>query len=299
MENTRRGFLQLSAGLAAVSGSTAAPAAPRLPTVRLGKHEISRMILGSNPFYGYSHASRELDQHMREWGTPEHVCEALGEAERNGITTFQTNGQERELCDLARHRELGGKLQFIALLREKPEEIVARAHPIAVAHHGEVTDVAFRTKKMDGVHEFLKRARQTGVLAGVSTHNPQVIEYIEERGWDVDFYMGCVYNRSRTSEEIRALLNGELPLPASEVYLEKDPDRMFAVMRRTPRTCLAFKILAAGRSTRTAAEVNAAFRAAYAGIKAQDCIIVGHYPRFKNQIQENAERVRTILRDSA
>ena len=58
MDNTRRRFLQLSAGLAAESAIDAASAAPSLPTVRIGQHEITRMILGSNPFYGYSHVSR-------------------------------------------------------------------------------------------------------------------------------------------------------------------------------------------------------------------------------------------------
>jgi hypothetical protein len=232
---------------------------------------------------------------MREWGTPEHVGEALHEAERQGITVFQTNGGDRELADIERHREQGGKLQVIALIKEKPEETVARIHPMAVSHHGEVTDVAFRKQQMNEVHEFTKRARQTGVLVGVSTHKPEVIEYIEEHDWDVDFLMGCVYNRTRTPYELRTLLNGELPLPANEVYLEKDPQRMFAVMRKTKRTCFAFKILAAGRQARTPAELNAAFRAAFAGIKPNDCVIVGHYPRFKNEIQENAERVRAIL----
>jgi hypothetical protein len=295
MENSRRRFLQLSASLAAASVATAAPAAPSLPTVRIGKHEISRLILGSNPFYGYSHVSRALDQHMREWGTPENVGDALKEAERNGIATFQTNGGDREIADVERHRERGGRLQVIALIKEKPEETVARMHPMAVAHHGEASDVAFRTQKMEEVREFTKRARQTGVLVGVSTHKPEVIEYIEEHGWDLDFFMGCVYNRTRTPDELRTMLNGELPLPAGEVYLEKDPQRMFAVMRKTKRNCFAFKILAAGRAARSPAELNAAFRAAYAGIKPQDCVIVGHYPRFKNEIQENAERVRAIL----
>jgi hypothetical protein len=172
---------------------------------------------------------------------------------------------------------------------------VARVHPIAVAYHGEATDAAWRALKMEDVHEFTRRARQTGVLVGVSTHKPEVIEYVEERGWDVDFYMGCVYNRTRTPDELRALLNGELPLPQTEVYLEKDPQRMFAVMRKAKKNCFAFKVLAAGRRARSNDEVNAAFRAAFAGIKANDCVIVGHYPRFKNEIQENAERVRAIL----
>jgi hypothetical protein len=295
LEKTRRRFLQLSAGLAAVTASTAASAAPSLPTVRIGQHEITRMIIGSNPFYGYSHAARNLDEHMREWGTPEHVQAALAEAEKNGITTFQTNGGDREMSDVERHHANGGKLKVIALIREKPEVTVARVHPIAVSHHGEATDMAWKTQQMDDVHEFTKRARQTGVLVGVSTHKPEVIEYMEEHGWDVDFYMGCVYNRTRTAEELRTLLNGELPLPQNEVYLEKDPQRMFAVMRKAKKNCFAFKILAAGRRARNNDEVNAAFRAAFAGIKPIDCVIVGHYPRFKNEIQENAERVRTIL----
>ncbi|HEY3840770.1 MAG TPA: hypothetical protein VGL72_29560 [Bryobacteraceae bacterium] len=295
MENSRRRFLQLSAGLAAVSGSTAAPTSPSLPTVRIGKHEISRLVLGSNPFYGYSHSSGNLDQHMREWATPEHVTEALREAERNGITTFQTNAQDRSLSDLERYRREGGRLHVIVLAREKPEDAAARVHPIAIAHHGEATDAAFQTDRMDDVREFARRVRQTGILVGISTHKPEVIEFIEEHDWDVDFFMGCVYNRTRTREELRNLLNGELPLPANEVYLEKDPERMFAVMRKSRRTCLAFKILAAGRATRTPQDLESAFRAAFDGIKPNDCVIVGHYQRFKNEIQENAGRVRSIL----
>ncbi|MGO9258408.1 MAG: hypothetical protein ACLQU1_19140 [Bryobacteraceae bacterium] len=262
-----------------------------MPTVRLGKYEISRLIIGSNPFYGYSHASGLLDQHMLEWSTPDHVCGALQEAERNGINTFQTNGSERAIADIALHRERGGQLQTIALIREKPEEAVKRMRPIAVAHHGEVTDALYRQQKMEDVREFTKRTRQAGVLVGVSTHKPEVIEYIEERGWDVDFYMGCAYNRTRTPEEIRKLL-GELPLPANELYLEKDPERMFARMRQTRKTCFAFKILAAGRVAGSPASLDAAFQSAFAGIKPRDGVIVGVYPRFKNQIEENAQRVR-------
>jgi len=289
--NTRRQFIQISAGIAA--GAPLVAAAP-LPTARLGKFEISRLILGSNPFYGYSHASRLLDQHMREWGTPDNICTALAEAGRNGINTFQTNGDERAVTDIRLHRERGGKLQVIALIRQKPEDAVKDMSPIAVSHHGELTDVAFRQQKMDDVREFTKRARQTGVLVGVSTHKPEVIEYIEERGWDVDFYMGCVYNRTRTPDEIRKLL-GELPLPAGELYLEKDLERMFAVMRRTRKTCFAFKILAAGRVAGSPESLDAAFRTALAAIKPQDCVIVGAYPRFKNEIEENARRARTFL----
>ena len=283
----------MSAGLAAAAKTV--PSGSPLPTVRAGKHEISRLIQGCNPFYGYSHAARQLDQHMREWSTPENVCTAFQEAERNGLNTVQTNGLERELSDYELYRKQGGRMQAILLMKDAPEEAVKRVQPIGVAHHGEVTDIAWREGKIERVHEYTRRVRQTGVLVGVSTHKPEVLAHIEERGWDIDFFMGCVYNRNRTADEVRKLLGGELPLPMNELYLEKDPERMFATMRQSKHTCFAFKILAAGRLTNTPAMIDAAFKAAYAGIKPKDCVIIGIYPKFKNQIAENAARVRSIL----
>ena len=73
--------------------------------------------------------------------------------------------------------------------------------------------------------------------------------------------MLCVYNRTRTPEEIRKLL-GVLPVPASEIYLETDPPRAYEVARKTSKTCFLFKILAAGRVARTPEEVDKAFKQA-------------------------------------
>ena len=101
--------------------------------------------------------------------------------------------------------------------------------------------------KMDQVQEYTKKLRQAGVRVGIGTHKPEVVEYAEERGWDVDFYLLCAYNRTRTPEEIRKLL-GVLPVPANEVYLETDPPRAYEVARKTSKTCFLFKILAAGRA---------------------------------------------------
>ena len=214
---------------------------------------------------------------------------------RTASLLFRLTAVTGKLSDVEQHHAQGGKLKVIALIKESQRKPSRACIPIAVAHHGEATDAAWKNAENRGcprVHQTRASDRRTG---GVSTHKPEVIEYIEEHDWDVNFFMGCVYNRTRTPDEIKTLLNGELPLPPNEVYLEKDPQRMFAAMRKTKKTCFAFKILAAGRMAKSSNEVNAAFRTAFAGIKPNDCIIVGHYPRFKNEIQENAERVRAIL----
>lgn len=38
-----------------------------LSRVRIGDLEVSRLILGGNPFSGFSHQSPEMDQEMMHW----------------------------------------------------------------------------------------------------------------------------------------------------------------------------------------------------------------------------------------
>ena len=57
----------------AFGGPQAAATPPALPTVRLGTLEVSRFILGSNPFWGYSHKSKALDEEMKRFHTDERI----------------------------------------------------------------------------------------------------------------------------------------------------------------------------------------------------------------------------------
>src|SRR5512135_3932796 len=92
----RRDFLKAGAVLT-VGGMAAAeavgPHVPRqagapasLPTVTLGGLEVSRLILGSNPFWGYSHKSAQLDEEMRKHHTDERIVQILDEAASCGLT---------------------------------------------------------------------------------------------------------------------------------------------------------------------------------------------------------------------
>jgi hypothetical protein len=303
--SSRRDFLKTSSTLAAAlaAGPLAdaqPPEAATLPTVAFGKHQITRLIIGSNQFYGYSHFNSLLDQLMRDWNTPERVCQTLHQCEQNGINSYQYSHHERCLSDVERFRAEGGKMHIIGVNFTKApvEDVVSRLRPIAMYHHGEVTDVLFRDGKMDQVLEYTKRLRQTGVLVGVGTHKSEVVEYAEERGWDVDFYLLCAYNRTRTPEELRKIL-GTVPVAPREVYLQEDPPRAYRVARQTKKTCFLFKILAAGRLTSSSEMIDNAFKNALENIKPQDCIVVGMYPRYKDEVKENAERVRRILGASA
>ncbi len=302
MPNTRRFFLQSSAALAAglTGGASAcraqeqAAANVQVPKVKFGKAEISRIVLGGNPLYGISHFNQTYDRVMREWCTASKVVEIMQRCQAYGINTFQYFNSSRTQADYERFLSEGGKMHLVVQAAEAPEPIVAAVKPLAVYHAGEFTDNAYRSGKMDIVREYCKKLRQLGVMVGVGSHIPEVLATVEERGWDVDFYAGCVYNRRRTPEEFRKLLGGELPLMPNEVYLESDPPRMYKVMKQTSKPCFAFKVLGAGRVS----NVEQSFRLAFESLKPVDCLFVGMFPRIKDEVKENAEIVSRILKSA-
>jgi hypothetical protein len=304
---TRRRFLGRTAGLAAgaaalnrmtLDGAAAAPADPLLPTIKLGRHEVTRLILGGNPIYGHSHFNRILSQTMTAWHTPERVLELLRQCEARGINTWQNSYAERTLSDFDRYRAGGGRMHWLCLGKpdwdEHPERIneAAKRKPIGIAPHGALAERLHRQGKLSALTDLLKRIRDTGALVGLSAHNPAVIELAEEKGWDVDYYMCCLYYLTRPREDFQKLLGEALPL--GEIYLPSDPPRMFKVIQGTRKPCLAYKILAAGRRTDSAAQVRQSFETTFANIKPTDAVIVGMWQQYSDQVTENAALVRKL-----
>jgi len=270
----------------------------QVPKIKFGGVEISRMVLGVNPFYGYSHFNNNFSTTMREWYTQEKVVEVMHRANRHGINAFNYVHMERAPKDLERFQAEGGKMHLIIQVSAGVESsmLVKTLKPLALHRQGEVVDVAYRTGKMNTIRDWCREARDLGVRVGVGTHKPEVIAQVESEGWDVDFYAGCVYNRTRTPEEWKKALNGEIMEMPNETYLQSDPPRMYSVMRQTKKPCFAFKILAAGRIPDRG--IDQAFRTAFESIKPSDGIYVGMFPRVKDEVRENAERVHRLLTKS-
>jgi hypothetical protein len=308
---TRRDFLQQAAGLAAGLGAAApalaapgAPAAsdPLLPTVNLGRHQVTRLIIGGNPIYGYSHFNRLLSQHQTEWHTPERVVALLKRCEQAGLNCWQNSYAERTLQDLERYREAGGTMHWLCLGKpdwdQHPEHVddAVKHRPVGIAPHGSLAERLHREGKLGALTDLLKRIRDRGVLVGLSGHNPALIELAEDKGWDVDYYMCCLYYRTRPAEEYRKILGDDLPL--GEIYLPSDPPRMLRTVRAVKKPCLVYKVLAAGRRIGSKAEVRDCFRTALEHIKPTDALIVGMYQQFGDQVGENAALVRELCSGS-
>ena len=280
---TRREFLQQAAvGSLAVSaalGDDPKAAPTEMPKIKLGDLEVSRLILGSNPFFGFSHYSGELDREMVEYYTDEHIWQILDDAAQHGITAVAAPPYERWINAFRRYREQGGKLShWIAqpdpALPEVADAIRAAVDggASAVFVQGARTEEAHQAGRMDLIARWVKLMRDRGVPAGLAAHRRDVHVAVEREKLPTDFYFQCFY------------------IPDGK-WAETDPAEAIEAIRQIAKPVIGYKILAAGR--RPAEE---AFRFALGNLRPSDGVCVGMFP--KHDAEQLATNVKLTLRYS-
>ena len=280
----RREFLRTGAVLAAggagvvrrsLDGAALRPGAPAgLPTVRLGTLEVSRLILGSNPFWGYSHKSAQLDEEMRRHHTDERIVQILDEAASCGVTAMASPPDERWRKLWTRYATGGGKLKlWISQCHGNPEQMLAEidrsveAGAAAIFIQGARVEEQFGKGRFDVLRAWIEHIKRAGLPAGAAAHWPEVHPELERRGFPTDFYYQCMYNASKTSD-----------------YSPAEREKAAATIAQLKKPVIAYKILAAGRLA--AAE---GFEYAFSRIKRKDGVCVGIYAQNAiDQIRQNA-----------
>jgi len=275
---------------------------PPPPLVRLGPHMVSRLIVGGNPISGHSHVSAALSREMVDYFTAANVKRLLADCERAGINTWQSRGDRHIMRLLHEYRLEGGRIQWIAQtaseLADIPRNIreIAAYKPVGIYHHGAQTDRFWAAGKIEQAREMLKVIRDTGVLAGLGTHIPEVVDYAESKGWDLDFYMTCLYNLSRPQAEAERLAAGKLE---GEFFYDPDRQRMLERVRQTSKPCLIFKVYGASRLCGSREQMLEALRLVFRYAKPSDCVVIGMFPKYKEQVRENCALLAEALQPSA
>ncbi len=289
-------------GLQPVARQAEPPASgAALPQVKLGAHSVSRLIVGGNPVSGNSHFSAQLSREMVDYFTAAHVKKLLQECEQAGINTWQSRGDRHIMRLLHEYRLEGGRIQWIAQtaseFADPPRNVreIAACQPVGIYHHGSRTDRLWAAGQIEQARELLKVIRQTGALVGLGTHIPEVIDHAESRAWDVDFYMTCVYNISRSREEAERLAGRKV---AEELFWDPDREQMLARVRQTPKPCLIFKVYGASRKCGSAEEMLAALRLAFRYAKPGDAVVIGMFPKRTEQVRENCRLVVEAIKQS-
>jgi len=296
---TRRQFT--SASLAAVGATVLGRAAaageeraPGLPTVRWGGHEVSRVLVGHNPIKGTSHFSAELSREMRDFFGDDHVHarQLLKRCEQCGINACQMGGTGIEEL-LRRHYAEGGSIKWIATFYSAPGQGKAELErilkmdpkPIGAQHYGGTTDRLARQGKLDEALDTIKMLKDAGLMAGLCSHNWEVIDRAENAGWEVDFYQGSFY---RSCDSLK-------PARSGEIFEEEARQGMARVLGRVSKPAIAYKVLGANRHCQTPEGVEAAIRFAFERLKATDVVLLGMWQKYKDQVAENTAFSRKAL----
>ncbi|HUT01694.1 MAG TPA: hypothetical protein VM031_04520 [Phycisphaerae bacterium] len=279
---TRRRFLRdtalLGAAAAALRAADGAEAkGAKLPTIRIGTVEVSRLILGSNPFWGNAHRPGKIGREMGDYYTDDRIVEVLEAAAEMGVTAVVAGPVDRWLKLYPKYRKGGGKLRtWIAQPNWSAEKMQDAITTCAQAGcdgqfvQGVRGDAQFKAGNFETIRKWLEHIRSFRMPAGIASHrNDTHLEY-ERRKMPTDFYFQCFYQ--------------------PEQYLPEHRAAAVAAIRKIDKPCIGYKILAAGR---TGAEEAFAF--AFGHLRATDGVCVGIYPpENPKMIAQDAELTRRL-----
>ena len=252
-----------------------------LPKGKIGRLEVSRLILGGNLLTHYTH-SRDLKYVYAlaaHYNTDEKIMETLAQAEAAGINTVSMHNPEHPMSVLRRYRkERSGKIQWIicptapvepdmAKYRQHVEDLIKDGCE-AIYLWGVHAESLVAEGKFDLVAKAVELPKEFGVPSGVGGHSLDVVKACEEHGIKADFYIKTFHSHNYPT--------APKPGQAKEAYNEfpgywcSNPEETAAFMKTVNKPWIAFKTMAAG-----AIQPQTAFR--YSFLHGADFVLAGMF----------------------
>ena len=179
------------------------------PRTVVGGVSVSRMLIGTNWFLGYSHTSAAKDKFIREFQTRKNIADILTVFYERGVDTMMGMPSPL-LCNAMQDAEQRTGRKGILVLtpgfNPLPDAKAAEGPAAAfdacqklnatfcLPHMG-VTDRLIDS--LDGtirnIGAYTKMIRERGMIPGLSTHRPEAITFTDNNGYDIETYIQ-IYN---------------------------------------------------------------------------------------------------------
>ena len=257
---------------------------------QFGNVKVSRLILGGNPFSGFSHQNPDRDKEMVRYYTTTRIKETMRDAESLGINTVLGRADRHVRRTLMEYWNEGGEIQWFAQTAPEFSSLsgnVAQAigtGASAVYLHGGQMDFLYAQDQLDVVKEMVRQVKDAGVAVGIAGHTPKVHAWANEN-LDVDFHMCSYYNptpRDKNAEHVHG---------AREVFAAEDRDAMVAMIRELRAPAIHYKIFAAGRT-----DPKEAFDFVARHLRPQDAVCIGVFTKDKpDMLAEDVRRCEEAL----
>ena len=243
-------------------------------TTKIGAVDVSRLVVGGNPFSGFSHQTPERDREMREYFTDERIHELLRDAEGRGVNTVFARTDDHVFRVLKNYWDGGGTIQWFAQVvydTEDPEvhrEWIRRSGELGAVGmylHGGATDYWHANGMFDLFHDALGRMREYGP-GGFAGHRAVAHAWVRDNV-GADFLMACHYNPSdRTVDPKHTNID--------EKWHPDDRAAMLEVVETLECPAVHYKVFAAGNRP-----VDEAFETLSRCVRDIDVVCIGVFPK--------------------
>ncbi|HBX68986.1 MAG TPA: hypothetical protein DEH25_06300 [Chloroflexi bacterium] len=213
------------------------------PRTIVGNLSLSRLIVGTNWFLGYSHYSAAKDKLIRDTQTRDKIVSILEVFLTAGVDTVM--GPLHPLLTEAVQEVQQRTSQEIKLILtpwfdllpggdpvNEPEAVIAQCKAAGAAicmPHQMVTDALMDRlyRKIRDIEKYTQLIRQYEMIPGLSTHMPETVIYADETGADVETYIQ-LYN-------------------ATGFLMQVETDWVMKIINNAQKPVMTIKPLAAGR----------------------------------------------------
>lgn len=233
----------------------------QLPMGKVGKHPVSRIILGGNLIGGWAH-SRDLiyvPSLFKAYNTERKVFETLMLAEKAGINTINISNSQLPLIN--KYKQLfGSNLQTVCQIHPTVDDIYGSANQVMddggnmVQIQGNCCDWRVREGRIDVLQKCIDHIRAQGFPAGLGAHSIQAMIACDKAGLEPDFYMKTIHHDHYWSAHPK-----ENRIPFSVDGAQSDnhnefhdnifclfPNETIEFMKKKKIPWMGFKVLAAG-----------------------------------------------------
>lgn len=311
----------LEAGAAGTEAGTSTNAVPRvrpglkatLPTAKLGKLQLSRLIAGGNLLSGWCH-QRDLlfvSKLAQAYLTQRKQFDTLQMLEEMGVNSIVIDMLQIDIVQKYR-KERGGQMKMVASIRQgwgdwsSPDwedlktqiRLAIDKGPDTVYVHGGYADrlvQAGRPDRVELIGKALQFIREQGLTAGLGAHALEVLKACDQQQVEPDYYVKTFHHDqywSATPRDRRKpfCVDGPRQQDHNEFHDNifcLDPEATAAFMLDKPQPWIAFKVLAAG-----AIPPKSGFK--YAFENGADFLAVG---MFDFEVAENVDTAAELLKN--
>lgn len=261
-------------------------------------HKVSKLIVGDNPFNGWSYIPEVFTKEdMVQYYTEDKILETIHHMEELGVNTMLPLADPYIIRILQHYRANGGKMQFIfqsysPIMPEASFQQMMSVEPIGAYVSGTFNDLNHELGDDDAIPKQLEKFKSMGIPIGLGTHYPELVQKSEAENWNPDFYVTCLYNfrRGRAGEQ-SGFITGKKKTGIA--FCADDRQVMLDVLKDIEKPVLAFKLFGGGKvflnktEEEKRAAIKDAYNATFTALKPDDFGAIGVFQKYTDQLEEN------------